>query len=344
MKIIYTICGEGIGHAARSKAVLDHIFADHEIQILAGHRAYEYLKRHYAHVQRIASFRIAYWRNRVTSIGTFFLNLYFFPQIIFSLVRTILLIKKFKPDIIIDDFSWVGGYAALFTKTHMVTIDNQHIITNTQQEEKKFLLDRLKSRIVIKWFVPRADKHLITTFFNPKIIKNNAILIPPLLRNEILDLHPRKGGYVFLYQTSKTNKKLLQILKSLNVPCIVYGFDKSETDGSLIFKRSFQQSFYEDLANSKAIVLNGGFTLITEALYLKKPILAFPVSHQYEQILNAMELKKLGYGEYYLKPSAEVIKTFMSKLSIYEENLHRLTFDYQKPFRVIDAALKDTLK
>ena len=40
MKIIYTICGEGIGHAARSKAVLDHIFADHEIQILAGHRAY----------------------------------------------------------------------------------------------------------------------------------------------------------------------------------------------------------------------------------------------------------------------------------------------------------------
>ena len=35
-----------------------------------------------------------------------------------------------------------------------------------------------------------------------------------------------------------------------------------------------------------------------EAVYLKKPMLAVPVRGQFEQILNARYLAKLGYGRY----------------------------------------------
>ena len=37
-----------------------------------------------------------------------------------------------------------------------------------------------------------------------------------------------------------------------------------------------EDEFYDDLANSKAVVCNGGFTFITEAITLKKPIYSVP--------------------------------------------------------------------
>jgi uncharacterized protein (TIGR00661 family) len=44
------------------------------------------------------------------------------------------------------------------------------------------------------------------------------------------------------------------------------------------------------------VIANSGFSLICEALYLGKPYLAIPVRHQFEQVLNAYYVDKMGYG------------------------------------------------
>jgi uncharacterized protein (TIGR00661 family) len=50
------------------------------------------------------------------------------------------------------------------------------------------------------------------------------------------------------------------------------------------------------LSTAKAVIATAGFTLMSEALYLGKPYLAFPMQGQFEQHLNAHMLDLLGYG------------------------------------------------
>ena len=56
--------------------------------------------------------------------------------------------------------------------------------------------------------------------------------------------------------------------------------------------------FIEDLRTARGVIAGGGFTLMGEAVYLRKPMLAVPVAEQFEQILNARYLERLGYGDY----------------------------------------------
>ena len=82
--------------------------------------------------------------------------------------------------------------------------------------------------------------------------------------------------------------------------------------------------FYDDLASSKAVICNGGFTFITEAICLKKPIYSVPAIGNFEQTLNGFYVQKLGYGEYHEVMSAEKVKAFLSRLPKYQERLKKV--------------------
>ena len=108
------------------------------------------------------------------------------------------------------------------------------------------------------------------------------------------------GDHVFVYQTTISTEFICKILKKMNEKFIIYGFNKDQVDGNLVFKRFNEDEFYHDISNAKAIITNGGFTVISEALYLKKPIFSLPIKNQFEQILNGKFIQKLGVGVYYM--------------------------------------------
>ena len=66
MKILYGVVGEGMGHAMRSRVVLEHLTAvGHEVQTMASQRAVDYLQARFAGVHRIHGMHIIYEENRV---------------------------------------------------------------------------------------------------------------------------------------------------------------------------------------------------------------------------------------------------------------------------------------
>lgn len=66
MKILYGVVGEGMGHAMRSRVVLEHLVAEgHEVEIMASGRAVEFLQRRFEAVNRIHGLHIIYEDNRV---------------------------------------------------------------------------------------------------------------------------------------------------------------------------------------------------------------------------------------------------------------------------------------
>jgi uncharacterized protein (TIGR00661 family) len=91
-------------------------------------------------------------------------------------------------------------------------------------------------------------------------------------------------------------------LQKLGVECRVYGMrrglEEEQVEGNLRFRPFSEDGFISDLASAKGVIAGGGFTLMGECVYLHKPMLAVPIEGQFEQILNARYLEKLGYGQW----------------------------------------------
>jgi uncharacterized protein (TIGR00661 family) len=68
------------------------------------------------------------------------------------------------------------------------------------------------------------------------------------------------------------------------------------TAGALHFKPFSEAGFITDLATCRAVIAGGGFTLMGEAVFLGKPMLAIPLDSQFEQLLNARYLEREGFG------------------------------------------------
>ena len=102
---------------------------------------------------------------------------------------------------------------------------------------------------------------------------------------------------------------------------VVYGFDRTDVEANLEFRAFSANGFLDDLACCRAVVATAGFTLMTEALYLRKPYLALPMRGQFEQELNAIMLSELGYGKNGREESAESIGDFLYGIPEYEDRL-----------------------
>jgi uncharacterized protein (TIGR00661 family) len=325
-KILYGIQSEGMGHAIRSRPLVEHLSRGNDVIILASEKVCSYYKRASvkARIINIQNYGLVYVDNKVSTFRTVFHNFFQMPWHVSSFMRIAHLIRKEKPDLIITDFEHITSYLGFFFRIPVISIDNEHILSNAQVVfPKEHWLDFMKSKLSVEVMVPRADKYLVCSFFFPMITSRKTRLIGPLLREKILALKPRYGKHILVYQTSPTSTTLIPSLKATKDKFIVYGMARQGKDGNILFKEFNESSFFRDLAHSKAVIMNGGFTLMTEALYLKKPILSVPIRRQFEQVLNAEYLQKLGYGLHCDDFSKENINLFLDSLEKYKKNLSR---------------------
>ncbi|MBI2548974.1 UDP-glucuronosyltransferase [Candidatus Woesearchaeota archaeon] len=346
-KIVYGICGEGMGHVTRSKVILDYLSSKgHELKIITSSRAYNYLHPSYAQqLINVEGFHFIYRNNEVSDAATFFLNLQRSPKLILSFVKTMKLLQDFKPSIVMTDFEPYTCQGAIVLKIPVVTIDNEHILTKTAIAYPKNLLrDALKAKGVVRLMNPKATHHLITTFFYPKLLARNVTLVPPILRKPILDQKPRKGKHILVYQTSQSNTRLLPTLHQIPEQFIVYGLNKEMHDQNVECKLFNEEEFFRDFSQAKAVMTNGGFSLMSEAIHWRKPILSVPVKKQFEQVINALYLQRLGYGMYRKTTTVAGIRLFLTKLGFFEKNLKTYHREgNQKVFEHIDTLVKRSI-
>lgn len=325
--IFYCICGEGMGHAIRSSVIIDRIKDKYDVYIFSSDRAYKYLNEKFDNVYKIGGFNTVYINNKVNNTKT----------LINALKRNPLNIKegyeelykkarKLSPDVIVTDFEIYATMVSKLLSIPLISLDNIHMITQTAIDyPPKHQGEMLKAKGVIKSYVIKPKIHILTSFFYPKIKpKKRAVLYPPVIREDILKLKPTIEDHIIVYQTSKESVKLVEQLKSLNEKFIVYGFNKDEVDKNLTYKLFNENEFYNDLASAKAVICNGGFTFISEAISLKKPIYSVPAIGNFEQTLNGFYVQKLGYGEYHEEMSPKKVEKFLKRLPKYQEKLAKV--------------------
>ena len=94
----------------------------------------------------------------------------------------------------------------------------------------------------------------------------------------------------------------------------IYGFKKDLEYKNCIFKKRSTEGFLGDLAGAKGVIASAGFSLISECMHLKKKMLMLPVPGQYEQIINAHYIQKLGLGISAEKLDEAVLARFLDEL------------------------------
>jgi len=328
MKILYGVPGEGMGHATRSKVVIDFLLSQkHDVHVVSSSRAFTFLDKAFpGRVTEIKGFHFAYKNAEVSKTGTFLLNLKAAGKnLIHNVSKELAIHKAFKAELVISDFESFSYFYAKMHKLPLISIDNMQVMNRcaldiaiSKEEKSNFQL----AKSIVKAKVPGCDHYFITSFFDAETTKKNTSIVPPIIRQAILDAKVTRKNHILMYQTSSSLKTVKESLHQLpNETFYVYGMNQDYTDGNVVFKPFSEKGFIDDLASAKAVIANGGFSFISEAVYLKKPIYSFPIHNQFEQWMNAAYIQKLGYGRHFDTLNADNLKAFLFDLNMFEKNL-----------------------
>jgi len=310
--IVYGICGEGWGHAVRSSPIIDALRKKHAVTIVAGGKARMYFRA--LKPIRVATPRLHYRRAKVSKTGTAILNLLRTPLYAASMSRAIGRLAKLRPDVVVSDYEPFTAYAARLLGIPLILIGNHYVTTHTTLETPRRYAFARRAVDAYTRFITPQSRNVIVTSFIPLHGRNGGHVIPTPLRPDITRRHPTRGKHLLIYQTSASDKRLLRILAQTKEPCIVYGYGKRRNTSTMKFKAFNEKGFYDDLASCRGVIANGGHTLLSEAVWLRKPILSIPVRGHFEQTCNALCLEKMGCGMHAQRSSEHALREFIERI------------------------------
>lgn len=324
-RILYGVAGEGFGHSSRSELLGQRLVdAGHEVLFAASNKAYRYLKPTFdGRVRNVHGLFFYYQNGKVRPAQTFFRNLAAFGR--GHMVNRRLFkedVKAFKPDLVISDFEPFSAWWAWRNKVPCVSIDHEHFLTCcTLEKERAYWIERWMANIVTWGYHTFADAYLIPNFFKAPIHNKRARLTPPIVRNTVLKFQPSNGDHITMYSVDsgkKQRNRIFDVVRQFkDQRFFIYGFNEDLQQENCTFKKTSTEGFLADLASCRGVIATAGFSLLSECLLFRKPMLLMPVQDQYEQLINAYYVEKLGCGERTDKVSTACLDKFLSKLDTY---------------------------
>src|SRR6185503_468229 len=130
MRILYGVVGEGMGHATRSKVVIDHLIRQkHKVKIVVSGRAYTFMKRHFPDVVEIRGLTIRYAAGAMDRDLSLVQNVLLSPSMLLQNAAAYIDdVRHFKPKMVLSDFDSYAYFFAKRFKLPIVSIDNQQVI------------------------------------------------------------------------------------------------------------------------------------------------------------------------------------------------------------------------
>ena len=332
-RVLYSCCGEGQGHSSRVHTVTRALTSlGHEVKILASHKAFQVLKPRLPEVREIPGFTFVYQNNRVELMASAWGNLPLLRQR-GRVIREITgLIEDWQPHLAIADFEPFLPRAAELAGLRCISLDHQGVIPFARPPLPwNQQVSALAARAVVGLTSYRAEARLATSFFYPPVpAGGNVHFYPPILREKVRQITPRDDGHVVVYQTSSSFTRLPELLRHLPFRFKVFAYENAPAgeDGNVSYYPRSDLRFIEEVGTASWVLTNGGYTLMSEALFLGKPVFSLPVAWQFEQWLNAYYLEDLKYGTMCddLNKFPAKIQEFTGQLEGFRKNIARQNF------------------
>jgi uncharacterized protein (TIGR00661 family) len=328
-RILYGVQGDAHGHAIRALTIARH-YPEHDFLFVSYDHGARLLRQEFP-VFECPGLETFVHNHRLDSARTILGNLQFFSRERRHLARVVRLAEEFKPDVAISDYEYFVPRACRSAGVACLSLDHQHTITACfHRVPPRQLPSYLATYLAVRCLFSSASWYLVTSFFRPAAGRNQSTVefVPPLLRERVIQAQPETGDHVVAYRSHPPSDDFLPFLKKVRRPVMLYGFNAELRDGNLQFMKRSEEGFLQALASCSYVICSGGHTLMSEALYLGKPILSFPIDKLFEQYLNAFYLEQLGYGKHFegygLKTSA--VPAFEAQLDQYRTRIKKGTF------------------
>ncbi len=343
-KILYGVHGTAHGHAIRALSIARR-FPEHEFLFVSHEAGPGILQGEYPVVD-VPSLGTVFTRHRVDTLATLKLNYPVWRDRKALTHRVLDLIQKFQPDAVISDYEFFVTRACRRLGVPCLSIDHQHVITACRHpipwgEYPSYLATSLS----VKLLFSRATDYLVISFFQAPVKPGvRAKILPPLLRESVIERRPSLGDHVVAYQGYTTFKRFFPFLSAIPSPVMVYGFDEARTEGNLLFKKNSEAGFLDDLSSCRYVVCGGSHTLASEALFYGKPVISFPIKNAFEQFLNAFYIDRLGYGRYFtgFHPRPSIIPSFETHLDRCRANIQAGNFcGNQEIFALVEQFIRE---
>ena len=344
MKILLGLCGVGLGHATRAKVVIHHLARQgHRVLVAAAGQTYPFLELLRTSegatpfdLAPLVGFGMHCEAGALDLRGSVELNARSLPDMLAKNAEAWEVADRFTPDVVITDFDSFAWSFARSRGLPLLSLDNGQIVRCCAIDPFVSSRDPVGFRFLSRFnslIVPDADHYIVTSFFFPPPrpeFASSVTLVPAILRPEVVQLlrdPPRTRDHVLVYKTASLDDETFMNALAC-VPMqrfIVYGLRTEHSMPPNVERRAFSEAaFIRDLATARAIISNGGMSMLGEAIAFRKPVLAVPVRGQYEQEINAAYLEHLGLGASSPTLEPAELTGFLERVPQYEARLRGL--------------------
>ncbi|MBI2667984.1 hypothetical protein HYX17_04430 [Candidatus Woesearchaeota archaeon] len=329
MKLLFVVTGFAYGDSIRVESIINEFLKrdkSNEVIILGYDHSYSYFKNKFMTLEiegyKFPDYELEFKTHR------FLIKNYYLP---FSWITTWRkhrkILKLFNPDLIISDFEPMAILIAKSLNKKCISIFGYDPSAYKEYNNKNNTLN-IQSRFIEKIY-ENSDYVIIPSFRKRKNFSNINYVNPIIReykqkRNLMKKLGLKKHPILIMLGGSdyglELAKKILNLVKKYNEEFIIFGGTKKISKNHFKFK----ENFLDYLAVSKGIITLAGSLTLSEALAIKKPILAFPIKNHVEQQLNAFLVKDyISIGDENIEKS---LCNFIVNLNSIQKKLNKIDF------------------
>ena len=234
-----------------------------------------------------------------------------FQSLIYNLFRSYLYLQSMlfirkqinieKPDAIINFYDLLGGLAWYFSERKSAYYAISHHFLFESPDFNAPGNFKLQKRLlkVHNGLTSLKSKNILALSFDHQPVFRKTMVMPPLIRKEILNKDPEIGNFVVVYLLNEgLAVDLLPIFKKHSeMEFRVYmqaGMNPEIFPRNVKLQDIQYEQFAKDLMHCIAVITSSGFETICEAAYLGKPVFILPSENHYEQHGNRGDAIRAG--------------------------------------------------
>lgn len=322
-KILFFVCGVGMGHAGRSSVIIKELMKKHKVKIVSYADGYNFLEKEFSEIEKLDWYEYKYKKNlKIWKLGTLASIAPKFPITTYKNYKKVMQIwKEFSPEIVISDFDYNGLIAARLKKVPCILISNLHLVDYVvpKLSAKELAEFVLTDQRMLKAY-QGANYYMIMSIFKPREVDANKFFYYPVMTKEIIKAKPKDKNYFLVYFQKNKLPMIVPLLKAMKKhKFVVYGLNENKIDENIEFKKFARWT--KDIANCKGLICHGGMSTLSEAVILKKPVYVASSKDWFERFHNGFLAQMQGFGVVEDEATLSSLEEFAHKIPEYKKNL-----------------------
>jgi len=304
-KLLFIINGLGLGNSTRCASIIKKlVFKGYEVDVVTSGNGLLYFQ-HCSYVANVFSNKSLNYGKSATGDLSMLRTFFNLPALFRATIENRQLIKRILKGkaycgIVIDsEYTFIG--LKRFHKVPLIALNNSDIVMeecaklNHRPESIRYqlLIERLD--FLYHKLIPDL---VISPYFQPHKKVGNFHHLPPIIRPGLFVNHSTNLKKMLVMMSGSQLSKSPDFLKGLKprggLEIDVVGKDGSSNGWIKFHGRVYDNENFVNAADM--MVINGGFSAVSEAIVLKKPAVIIPIKNHAEQFINAYLFEKFGLG------------------------------------------------